>query len=115
MKKELPEADLFEKAAYFLGYRDIFIIEGDSMLPTLKPGDCVFINPELKPEIGDIVFFRHPFIQNLYVVKRLADITPEGNYYVLGDNPPESTDSRSFGAILAKDILGVAVCRFDGN
>lgn len=115
MKKKLPEADLFEKAAYFLGYRDIFIIEGDSMLPTLKPGDCVFINPERKPEIGDIVFFRHPFVKNLYVVKRLAEITSEGRYFLLGDNPPESTDSRSFGAILAKDILGVAVCRFDGN
>jgi nickel-type superoxide dismutase maturation protease len=115
MKKELPEADFFEKAAYFLGWRDIFIIEGDSMLPTLKTGDCVFINSDQKPEIGDIVLFRHPYVQNVNVVKRLAEITAEGNFVVLGDNPPESTDSRNFGAILAKDILGVAVCRFDGN
>ncbi|MEO6588647.1 MAG: nickel-type superoxide dismutase maturation protease [Pyrinomonadaceae bacterium] len=111
MKNELPEADFLDKAAYFLGWRDIFIIEGSSMLPTLKPGDCILINPGLKPNIGNIVFFRHPYIQKVYVVKRLAEITLEGSYIVLGDNPPESTDSRSFGAILAVNILGVAVCR----
>ncbi len=111
MKNKLPTADFFEKAKYFLGWRDIFIIEGDSMLPTLKSGDCVLIDPESKPEIGDIVFFRHPFIQNVNVVKRLAEITPEGNYIVLGDNPPESTDSRNFGAISPKNILGAAVSR----
>lgn len=115
MDNGLPEADFFEKAAYFLGWREIFIIEGDSMLPTLKEGDCVFINPSAKPKVGDIVLFRHPFKQSVNVVKRLAQITPDGRYFLLGDNALESTDSRSFGAIAAKDILGVAVCRFDGN
>ena len=111
MESELPEADFFEKAAYFLGWWDIFIIEGESMRPTLQPGDCVFINPKLKPKIGDIALFQHPFKQNINVVKRLAEITPDGRFFFLGDNAPESTDSRSFGAVLPKDILGVAVCR----
>lgn len=115
MDNGLPEAGFFEKAAYFLGWREIFIIEGDSMLPTLKQGDCVFINPSAKPKVGDIVLFRHPFKQSVNVVKRLAQITSDGRYFLVGDNALESTDSRSFGAISAKDILGVAVCRFDGN
>ena len=115
MKKELPEADRFEKEAYLKGLREIFVIKGNSMLPTLNPGDCVIINPELKPEISDIVLLRHPFIQNLKIVKRIDEITAEGNFIVRGDNPQESTDSRNFGAILAKDILGVAVCRFTGD
>jgi nickel-type superoxide dismutase maturation protease len=115
MKKELPEADSFEKEAYLKGLREIFVIKGNSMLPALKSGDCVIINPELEPEIGDVILFHHPFIQNLKVVKRITEITAEGNYIVRGDNPQESTDSRSYGAILAKDILGVAVCRFDGD
>lgn len=115
MKKELPEADFFEENSYFSGRHEIFIIKGNSMLPALRTGDCVLIDPELEPEIGDIVLFRHPFIQNLKAVKRLAGITPEGNCIVLGDNPAESTDSRSYGAIRPEDVLGVAVCRFDGN
>ena len=115
MKKKLPEAGLAEREAYLSGFLDVFIIEGNSMLPVLKTGDCVFINPELNPEIGDIILFHHPFIQNLKVVKRLAEITNEGNYFVRGDNPQESTDSRSYGAILAKNVLGVAVCKFVGQ
>jgi nickel-type superoxide dismutase maturation protease len=113
MKKELPNADTVEKEAYLQGFRRIFVIEGNSMLPVLKSGDCVIFNPELEPETGDIIFFHHPFIQKLKVVKRVSEITAEGNYIVLGDNPSESTDSRSYGAILAKDVLGVAVCKFD--
>ena len=110
MENSLPEADLFEKAAYFLGWREIFIIEGDSMLPALKPGDCVFINPYVSLEAGDIVLARHPFRQDVHIVKRLREITPDGAYFLVGDNLPESTDSRSFGAISKKDIVGKAVC-----
>lgn len=115
MKKELPVADAIEKQAYLQGFREIFVIKGNSMLPTLKSGDCVVFNPELKPNAGDIILFHHPFIQNLKVVKRISEISAEGNYIVLGDNPSESTDSRSYGAILAKDVLGVAVGKFDGD
>lgn len=78
MKKELPEADSFEKEAYLQGLREVFVIKGNSMLPALKPGDCVIFNPELKPETGDIVLLRHPFIQNLKIVKRIAETTTEG-------------------------------------
>ncbi|CAN5834910.1 nickel-type superoxide dismutase maturation protease [soil metagenome] len=113
--KKLPDADAVEKQAYLQGFRKIFVIKGNSMLPNLKSGDCVIFNPELNPEIGDIILFHHPFIQNLKVVKRVSEITLEGNYIVRGDNSQESTDSRSYGAILAKDVLGVAVGRFDGD
>lgn len=115
MKKELPDADAVEKQAYLQGFRQIFVIKGNSMMPALKSGDCVIFNPEIEPKIGDIILFHHPFIQNLKVVKRISEITAEGNFIVLGDNPSESTDSRSYGAILAKDVLGVAVCKFDGE
>lgn len=113
MKKELPVADAVEKQAYLQGFRQIFVIKGNSMLPVLKNGDGIIVNPDLKPETGDIILFNHPFIQNLKVVKRILEITSEGNFIVRGDNPQESTDSRSYGAILAKDVLGVAVCRFE--
>jgi nickel-type superoxide dismutase maturation protease len=115
MENGLPVAGLFEKAAYFLGWREIFIIKGDSMLPTLRQGDLVFINPSVKPKIGDIVLFRHPFKQSVKAVKRLARITADGRYFLVGDNILESSDSRSFGAISVKDVLGVAACRYGGK
>lgn len=111
MKNELPIAGDIEKEAYLQGFRKIVVIEGDSMFPTLKSGVCVVFNPKIKPEIGDIILFYHPFIDNLKVVKRISEITAEGNFIVRGDNPQESTDSRSYGAILQKNVLGVAVCR----
>jgi nickel-type superoxide dismutase maturation protease len=112
MKNGLPKAGWLEKAAYILGWRKIFLVEGNSMLPTLSHGDCVFINPRLKPQIGDIVLARHPFKQSVNIIKRVGEITADGRFFLVGDNAPESTDSRSFGAIQAKDILGVAVSRF---
>lgn len=113
MNKELPEEDWLETIAYFLGWREIFLIEGDSMLPVLKPGDRVFIDPSATAEFreGDIVLARHPFKQSVKIIKRIREITPEGRFFLVGDNLPESTDSRSFGAISRKDILGKAVCR----
>lgn len=111
MEKELPEADWLEKAAYFLGWREIFLIEGDSMAPALEDGDYVFINPRAKLRVGDIALARHPFKQSVMIIKRIAEISPEGNYFLVGDNAPGSSDSRGFGAISAKDIIGKAVCR----
>lgn len=35
-------------------------------------------------------------------------IVPEHSYFILGDNPSDSIDSRSYGAIHRKYILGVA-------
>lgn len=37
---------------------------------------------------------------------------PEGMVYVLGDNRPESLDSRSFGPVYAKAVRGRAIFRF---
>ncbi len=96
---------------FFLGKRQGFLVEGDSMLPNLKDGDAVLINPTAKPEKDDIVLAQHPFKQSVKILKRVGEIDANGNYILVGDNSTESTDSRSFGAILPKNILGKAVCR----
>lgn len=115
MKNGLPDADWFEELAYLSGFREIFRIEGDSMLPVLKDGELVLINPHADLEVGDIVLARHPFKQSVKIIKRIAEILPGERYILLGDNPPESSDSRQFGAIAAKDLLGKAEARIKPN
>jgi nickel-type superoxide dismutase maturation protease len=107
-ENELPLIDWKERILFFLGWRELFLIEGDSMLPALKDGDYVLINPSADYRAGDIVLAQHPFKQSIKIIKRVREITPEGRYFLVGDNAPESTDSRSFGALAAKDILGKA-------
>ena len=111
MKKTLPDADESDEAAYLDGLREIFRVAGDSMLPALKDGDLVLIDPHADPAVGDIVLARHPFKQSVKIIKRIAEILPGEKYFLLSDNPDEGTDSRSFGAISAKDILGKAGAR----
>ncbi len=110
--ENLPKADWFEKTACFLGWREIFLIEGGSMYPTLRDGDRVMINPHDQIRVGDIVLARHPFKSSVKIIKRVAQILEDGRYFLVGDDAMESIDSRSFGAIKPEDILGRATCRF---
>jgi nickel-type superoxide dismutase maturation protease len=108
MKKDLPVAGREDEIAFEQGLREIFQVAGDSMIPALKAGDLVLVNPSAELEIGDIVVARHPFKQSVRIIKRIAEILPREKYVLLSDNPTDGTDSRSFGAIPAKDILGKA-------
>lgn len=40
------------------------------------------------------------------------DIIPNGFYFIMGDNDPESNDSRYFGLVKEQDILGKVIVRF---
>ena len=111
MEKGLPDADWTEELAYIGGRREIFRVAGDSMFPALKEGDLVLVNPHAELEIGDIVVARHPFKTSVNLIKRIAEILPGERYVLLSDNLDDSTDSRQFGAIPAKDILGKAEAR----
>ncbi len=111
MKKVLPEADLQEEIAFNAGLREIFQVAGDSMFPALNEGDLVLVNPFAALEIGDIVVARHPFKRSVSIIKRIAEILSGERYILLSDNLEDSADSRSFGAIPAKDILGKAEAR----
>jgi len=81
------------------------------MAPTLLDGDVVLINPRANIETGDVVLARHPYKHSVKILKRVGDINAHGNYDLTGDNEKESTDSRTFGPIPSKDILGKVVCR----
>lgn len=144
-----------------------FKIPSNSMYPTLKPGDRIFVNkflygaripltniriPKVRdPKPGDIVVFTSPVEKNKFLVKRfiadggesvqikdggvyvdgkklegepIKDIfyysrgeygqedkaveVPRGYFYVLGDNSPNSMDSRYWGFIPDRNLVGKA-------
>jgi len=101
---------------------DLMIIQGRSMLPTLKPGSLLVVNkaaygfrlPGLglylvrwaMPQPGDVVVFYTPLGEK--AVKRCSYVNNEagGEIFALGDNDLESFDSRSYGLISMDHILG---------
>lgn len=78
------------------------------MLPDLKDGDKVLVKPQESYQIGDIVVAQHPFKQSVVLIKRISEID-EQSVSLSGDNPSESTDSRTLGRIPKKDILGKVI------
>jgi len=111
MENELPEIVFNEENAESFSNYKLFRVEGDSMFPSLKNGDFVLINPAFEPQIGDIVLADHPFKKSVKIIKRIKEINAEDRFFLIGDNPKESTDSRSFGTISRKDILGKIVAK----
>lgn len=111
MKGEIPIAGWKDLVLMFVGKRIGFEVSGDSMLPTLKTGDRVLIDPSARIEAGDLVLANHPYKKSVRMIKRVSSIDSDGTYFLNGDYPAESTDSQTFGNIPAKDILGKVVAR----
>ena len=109
--KQLPNASLYEIALVFLGSRHKYICEGRSMNPTLKDGEVVLVDREAKVTVGDIVVAKHPVEQNNEVVKRVERINESGDYFLIGDNLDDSTDSRHYGPVRREYIRGKVVAR----
>jgi len=82
------------------------------MTPTLKNGQRVLVKIAANLQIGDIVVAKHPF-RKTPIIKRITEFSTGGKLFLSGDNPEESTDSRTFGEIPAADILGKVICRLD--
>jgi len=109
--KDLPTASYYEMALVFLGSRHKYICEGKSMNPTLKDGEVVLVDREANIEVGDIVVAKHPIEQNGEIVKRVERINERGHYFLIGDNPDDSDDSRNFGAVTREYVKGKVVAR----
>ena len=88
----------------------LVVVAGDSMRPALEDGDRLLV-VRLPIRVGDVVALRHPTTTDLVVVKRVVAI--EGDTVtVLGDNAEHSSDSRSFGPVPRRAVLGRAVYRY---
>ncbi|MFD9377287.1 nickel-type superoxide dismutase maturation protease [Streptomyces sp. NPDC059999] len=91
-----------------LGVLDVY---GPSMVPTLVHGDQVVVRYGAPVRPGSVVVLRHPFQQDLLVVKRAVERRP-GGWWVLGDNPfNETGDSTDYGTVPAELVLATALVR----
>jgi nickel-type superoxide dismutase maturation protease len=85
-------------------------VVGESMLPGLRPGDRLLVTPLAPIRGGDVVALRDPRQRGRVLVKRVAAVhAAERRVEVLGDNPGASTDSREFGPVDVRLLLGRCV------
>ena len=92
-----------------------YLVEGPSMEPAYRDGERLVVNRyaywRKRPAIGDVVVLRDPDDSGRYLLKRIAK-APDGmnpgrsRVYVLGDNIDSSRDSREFGLVPRKRIIG---------
>ena len=83
------------------------------MQPSLEPGDRVLVRrlgQTAAPSLGSVVATWHPQQSKLRLIKRLKSVEETG-IWLLGDNPAESTDSRQWGAVPMKLLIGEVVSR----
>ena len=92
-----------------------FTISGHSMEPNISQGQTVLVSsiPYFfsKPKVGDIVSFKKT---GKVFIKRISGTDPSDDgekYFVGGDNKKDSMDSRRFGWILKKDIIGKVILK----
>ena len=92
------------------------VVEGDSMLPTLAPGDRLLVAVRRgprhpPPEVGELVVTPDPRRPARLVVKRVAAVDAR-TVELVGDNADHSTDSRVFGRVAISALEGRAVYRY---
>jgi signal peptidase I len=96
-------------------------VRGESMLPALLPGERVLVDTMAyrlgDPSARDVVLARHRERPGREMLKRVAGVPGdeidgrvlgEGEYWLVGDSPEFSTDSRELGAYRREDIAGRA-------
>ena len=99
---------------------DFMIAEGHSMEPAIKPGRVLlvwklsyglrlpgagtYLLRWSSPQEGDVVVFFTPLGE--IAVKRCGDFILKDSFYALGDNGPQSYDSRSYGPVPVDNVVG---------
>lgn len=83
-------------------------VEGVSMVPAVAPGDWLLVRRTSRVAPGDVVVVR---LGGRVMVKRVARAA-DGGWWVLGDNAAASDDSRAYGAVPPRDVVGVVRWRY---
>lgn len=78
------------------------------------PGETVMIENgtlKVKKTDGTILVLDEPYVKNQGNGPDASYAVPAGDYFAMGDNRPESSDSRSWGFLPKSDIVGRAIVR----
>ncbi len=86
-------------------------VVGPSMEPTLTSGDRLLVVRRGAPRVGDIVAVRDRGGAGRLLVKRVVSVVGD-EIGIEGDNAPWSTDSRDFGPVDRRAVVGRAVYRY---
>lgn len=95
-------------------------VAGESMTPTLRPGDWLLATRTGRIQRGSVVVLRHPG-RSLDLIKRVRAVPGDEvdgrhlgseEFVVVGDNELASTDGRSFGPVPREAIEGVVRFRY---
>lgn len=90
---------------------------GCSMFPTYRDGEIIlstrlFKLGKIKP--GDVMVFKQPYDKSRLLIKRVSEVYKDKSgrvqsIYFLGDNAPDSYDSRNFGYVLVEDLVSKVI------
>ncbi len=88
-----------------------------SMTPTLRPGDRLRVDlgayRRHRPVVGDVVVLVDPEESGRWLVKRVAAVDPTtGHVDVRGDAAELARDSRQFGTVPPRTIVGRVYRRY---
>ena len=96
---------------------DIVEVQGNSMAPTLLPGEWLLVERltyrRRSPRVGEIVLAADPRVPTRELIKRVSSVDAEAGMLDLhGDDPQASTDSRAFGAVGISGIRWRVIARY---
>jgi signal peptidase I len=118
---------IFMSVVYFYIKMDVleaFQIVTASMEPTVLRGDRVFADKtayrSIPPKKNDVIVFIYPNDHSKVFIKRIEGLpgdripmpdgkmetVPNGHIFVAGDNRDRSEDSRTFGFVPLRDVIG---------
>jgi nickel-type superoxide dismutase maturation protease len=87
-------------------------VAGRSMEPTFRDGDWLLARRMRRvPRTGELVIATDPREPTRLVVKRVRSVTGDA-VALAGDHPERSTDSREYGPIQARSVIGQPVLRY---
>ena len=86
-------------------------LTGESMKPLYRDGDWVVVLRTERVRAGAVIAVRDPRCPQRVLIKRAIRREISG-WWVEGDNPIQSTDSRTFGPVSQDLVVGRVLLRY---